>query len=654
MAGQRILSDRYRLLVKVGEGGMAEVYRAQDVLLSRAVAVKLLRPQYNSESSFLVRFLQEAQAAAGLSHPNIVTVYDVGQDGEQRYIVMEYVEGVNLKEIILESAPFSVDRAVDIALQICRAVAVAHRAGLVHRDIKPQNVLFTGDGRVKVTDFGIARALSAPKGLTEAGMVWGTPHYISPEQASGEEVSPASDVYSTGVVLFEMLTGHLPFDGPSSVAIAMKHVREPAPSVSRWNASVPPDLARIVARALAKSPDDRYPTASEFAQALRVFQRTRQERGDVGDSIVPEVISTPPRSRSSRAPENLPARSPVWPEQPEAIGEAIAEAPERIDPLTIGLVVAAFIVMIALIPTGIFIFQTLAAQSSPPTPIPPPPTPVIVRDDVRVPSLVGVSREEASNLVLMAGLRIDVVEERNSDTVPAGRIIEQERQPGQVARRGETIRVVVSTGPKPVTVQIPRYIGQDVADVKQDAESKGLAVETTDQWGASTPAGVVMNQDPPENAVVQPGSTVKLTVSTGPRVNVQAAINGSIVLIAFDLERDTYSVGETIPLTLYWMATSVQRQDFNVFVHLVKDGQMIAQQDNPPVQGARPTSGWVPEELIRDSYALVIPANAGPGTYWVQVGMYNQGQQRQPITSPGTVRASDNALQLKEIMVQGR
>ncbi len=250
MAGQRILSDRYRLLVKVGEGGMAEVYRAQDTLLGRAVAVKLLRPQYNSESSFLVRFLQEAQAAAGLSHPNIVTVYDVGQDGDQRYIVMEYVEGVSLKEIILESAPFSVDRATDIGLQICRAVAVAHRAGLVHRDIKPQNVLFTGDGRVKVTDFGIARALGAPKNLTEQGTVWGTPHYISPEQASGEEVGPPSDVYSIGIVMFEMLTGRLPFEGPSSVAIAMKHVREPAPPVTRWNPGVPPELARLVARAL--------------------------------------------------------------------------------------------------------------------------------------------------------------------------------------------------------------------------------------------------------------------------------------------------------------------------------------------------------------------------------------------------------------------
>jgi eukaryotic-like serine/threonine-protein kinase len=654
MAGQRVLSDRYRLLVKVGEGGMAEVYRAQDTLLGRAVAVKLLRPQYNSESSFLVRFLQEAQAAAGLSHPNIVTVYDVGQDGEQRYIVMEYVEGVSLKEIILESAPFSVDRAVDIGLQICRAVGVAHRAGLVHRDIKPQNVLFTADGRVKVTDFGIARALGAPKSLTEEGTVWGTPHYISPEQASGEEVGPPSDVYSIGIVMFEMLAGRLPFDGPSSVAIAMKHVREPAPPVTRWNSAVPPDLARMIARALSKSPEDRYATASEFAQALRVFQRTRQERAEVPEPITPPSSASAARSRAGYPSDS--ARSNAWSASPERLprmqqaGEDSRERHERIDPLTVGLVAVAFIAMIGLIPLGIFLFQSFTSKP-PPTPLPPP-TPIILRDDIRVPSLVGVNRDDATNLVLTAGLRMDVVEERNSDSVPLGRIIEQERQPGQLARRGDIIRVVVSKGPKPVTVQLPRYVGQDVTEVKKDIESKGLVAETADQWGGTTPTGLVMQQDPPENAVVQPGSTLKLAVSTGPRINVKAVIDGSIALMAFDLERDNFNAGETLPLTLYWTATTAQRQDFSVFVHLMKDGQMVAQQDNPPVQGARPTSGWVPEEMIRDPYALVIPANAAPGTYWLEVGMYNQAQQRQAITNPGSVNASNSALLLKEITIQ--
>jgi hypothetical protein len=188
--------------------------------------------------------------------------------------------------------------------------------------------------------------------------------------------------------------------------------------------------------------------------------------------------------------------------------------------------------------------------------------------------------------------------------------------------------------------------------VKKDIESKGLVAETAEQWGGTTPAGLVMQQDPPENAVVQPGSTVKLAVSTGPRINVKAVIDGSISLIAFDLERDKFNVGETLPLTLYWTATTAQRQDFAVFVHLMKDGQMVAQQDNPPVQGARPTSGWVPEEMIRDPFALVIPANAAPGSYWLEVGMYNQAQQRQAITNPGSVQASNNALLLKEITVQ--
>ncbi len=338
----------------------------------------------------------------------------------------------------------------------------------------------------------------------------------------------------------------------------------------------------------------------------------------------------------------------------EYADEPNATSHERLDPLTIGVVAVAFVAMIALIPLGIFLFQSFAAKSPPPPPPPLPPTPIVLRDDVRVPSLVGVSRDEANNLVLMAGLRMDVAEERNSDTVPLGRIIEQERQPGQLARRGDVIRVVVSKGPKPVTVQLPRYVGRDVAEARKDIEGKGLVVQAAEQWGGTTPAGTVMQQDPPENAVVQPNSTVKLVVSTGPRIAVNAVINSGITLMAFDLERDTFNAGETLPLTLYWTATVAQRQDFSVFVHLMKDGQMVAQQDNPPVQGARPTSGWVPEEIIRDPYALVVPANAPPGTYWIEVGMYNQAQQRQSVTSPGSARVSNSALLLKEITVQGR
>lgn len=651
MATARTLSGRYRLLVKVGEGGMAEVYRTQDVLLGRAVAVKLLRPQYNSESAFLVRFLQEAQAAAGLSHPNIVTVYDVGQDGEQRYIVMEYVEGVNLKEIILESAPFGTERVVDVGLQICRAVAVAHRAGLVHRDIKPQNVLLTGGGRVKVTDFGIARALAAPKGLTEEGTVWGTPHYISPEQASGQEVGPASDVYSIGVVLFEMLTGRLPFEGESSVAIAMKHVREAPPPISRFNPRVPSELARIVARAMAKSPDARYASAGDMAHALRSFQRTLQGLPDMGE---------PAASHSRAAPAGRPPYLPE-PASPRTMEPMPEDLPsrsghERLDALTLFLVVIAFLAMVGLIPVGIFVIQTYAAKPPPPPPPIPTPTAFVLADDVRVPSLMGQPHEAALSMAAGAGLRMEVAEQRHHDSAPTGTVIEQERPAGQKARRGDVVRVVLSLGAKPQIVQLPRLVGRDLVEAGNLLQELGLQPSSSAEWGGTVPRGVVLAQEPAEGSSVPPGSGIQLTVSNGPELAVRATLNGAIVLTGVELERDQLTVGESLTVSLLWSTNANLPEDYNVFVHLLKDGQPVVQQDNPPVGGQRPTSGWVPrQETIRDTYSLAIPFELPPGDYWLAVGMYRPGDmQRLPVTNPGAAQMADNALLIRPIQVQGR
>jgi len=231
-----LLNDRYRLIELVGAGGMAQVYQARDTLLERPVAVKLLRPQYAADEPFLARFIQEARSAANLSHPNVVAVYDVGEDTlpneatPRPYIVMEFVAGRDLKAIIEAEAPLSVERALDIAAQIAQALAHAHEAGLIHRDVKPQNVLVTGDGRVKVTDFGIARAL-ATASISEAGVVLGTVHYLSPEQAAGDPATPLSDVYALGVVLYEMLAGQLPFTGETPAGRAGPRTRtEPAPA----------------------------------------------------------------------------------------------------------------------------------------------------------------------------------------------------------------------------------------------------------------------------------------------------------------------------------------------------------------------------------------------------------------------------------------
>ena len=247
-----LLNNRYRLLELVGSGGMAAVYRGMDTLLQRQVAVKVLREGFAGDPAFLARFQREARAAANLDHPNIVTVYDVGQDGNRHYIVMEYVDGQDLKTLIRRKGRLYVNEALDIAVQICAGVGHAHKAGIIHCDIKPQNVLITRDGRAKVTDFGIARALSE-SGITESETVWGSPLYFSPEQAAGEPPSPASDVYSIGVVMYEMLTGTPPFQAEKPAALALMHMREEPQPLTVQNPHVPSQLEWIVRKVLAKN-----------------------------------------------------------------------------------------------------------------------------------------------------------------------------------------------------------------------------------------------------------------------------------------------------------------------------------------------------------------------------------------------------------------
>ncbi|MEX2425932.1 MAG: protein kinase, partial [Thermomicrobiaceae bacterium] len=274
----RTLNDRYRLDELVGEGGMAVVYRGYDLVLNRDVAVKLLRDQYGSDENFLARFDREAQSAARLSHPNVVNVYDVGEDSDVRYIVMEHIEGPNLKELIRRQGPFTVDGAAFVIRQIADGLDYAHQRGLVHRDIKPQNILVDNNGNVKVVDFGIAKGMS-DSSLTEAGTGMGTVHYVSPEQARGEPATPSSDVYSTGVVLYEMLTKTIPFDADSPVGVAMQHVSATPPPPTGLNSQLPPEIDDFVGIALAKDPADRFGSAGELASALESLSRGEAPAG---------------------------------------------------------------------------------------------------------------------------------------------------------------------------------------------------------------------------------------------------------------------------------------------------------------------------------------------------------------------------------------
>src|SRR4051794_15965480 len=304
-----LVADRYELEELCGTGGMSSVFRAYDRQLERRVAIKILHEHYAGDPEYLERFRREARAVARLSHPNIVTVIDRGDDGGRQFIVFEHVEGENLKELVLRSGRLSVRRALELALDVADGLAFAHDHGLVHRDVKPQNVLLSHEGEVKVTDFGIARSLHMEHGVTQTGTVLGTGEYLAPEQASGKQVSPATDVYSLGVVLWELLAGDVPFVGENFVAVALRHVNEPPPSLRERRPDVTPRLEAAVNRALAKDPGRRFPSMTAFAKELRAcLAEVEGQPAPAPAHDLELTLVTPPPPATARAPRRAPAR----------------------------------------------------------------------------------------------------------------------------------------------------------------------------------------------------------------------------------------------------------------------------------------------------------------------------------------------------------
>jgi eukaryotic-like serine/threonine-protein kinase len=301
------IAGRYGLEEVVGHGGMSTVYKAHDSLLERNVALKILHQQYNEDEDFVERFKREARSVAQLQHPNIVTVIDRGEEDGRQYIVFEYIDGENLKELVVRKGRLDVREALEIALEIARGLGFAHDHGLVHRDVKPQNVLLNGDGGAKVTDFGIARSLDVDRGVTQTGTVLGTSNYIAPEQASGQPVDAHTDVYSLGIVLYEMLTGELPFPGENFVAVAMKHIQEPSPSVLDVRGDVPLRVAEMIDRALEKDPEQRFPTMDAFADEIEANLAELDRGEDAAVTlVVPAAQRLKQRTRQRKPVSRLP------------------------------------------------------------------------------------------------------------------------------------------------------------------------------------------------------------------------------------------------------------------------------------------------------------------------------------------------------------
>lgn len=370
---ERVLNERYKLLGRIGSGGMSVVYRAQDLLLGRVVAVKMLHESFASDEDFLQRFRQEAYSAASLQHPNIVTVHDIGQDGQAQYIVMEYVNGRTLKQIVREYGNegqlMPVSRILALTIQICDGIGYAHRAGLVHCDVKPQNVLVTRDDRIKVADFGIARAMSEASQQIQDDQLWGTPQYFSPEQAAGDPPTPSSDVYSIGVIMFELLSGQLPFAADSQTALALKHIQEKPPVLSELNPAVPEQLELIVDKVLAKEPSGRYRTAGQLGRVLTTYRSSSlAETGTfpVGETLTVAASTVPVSEQQTQI---FPRPKSAWgtnaeKERPLDLAAAsglfrVEEESDR-DWLAIGLGIMALIALLGLIPLWYFVYLAYA------------------------------------------------------------------------------------------------------------------------------------------------------------------------------------------------------------------------------------------------------------------------------------------------------
>jgi eukaryotic-like serine/threonine-protein kinase len=487
-----LFDGRYQIIRKLGSGGMANVYLAEDQELGRRVAIKILDDRHARDDQFIERFRREAQHAAGLSQPNIVSVYDRGEAEGTYYIAMEYVEGRTLKELLVARGPSPIGIAIDYTRQILSALRFAHRNGIVHRDIKPHNVIVDGEGRVKVMDFGIARAGAASQ-MTEAGSIIGTAQYLSPEQARGAPVDQTSDLYSTGIVLYELLTGTVPFTGETPVEIAMKHLSQvPAPP-STHRQEIPRDLDYVVLRALAKDPADRYHSAEEMDSDLE-----RIARG-IGVSAETAEAATTVLSKNDVGEAATTIRPPATTGATYTPGRYYEyDEPPRRSSLLPWLL--ALILIAAALVGGFFLWQQLQDQLSATKP-------------VAVPDVKGLTERQAVTDIREAGLK-ELIFRAPHPEAKLGIVFEQEPQPGDRVERGNFVTIRVSEGP-PKTV-VPNVVGQSrdaaVAELS-DADLEANVV----RLNSLEPIDTVLGQAPKAGTELIQGSTVRINVSKGPK-----------------------------------------------------------------------------------------------------------------------------------------
>lgn len=513
------LNGRYEIIGNIGSGGMANVFLARDLILDREVAVKVLRLDFQEDSTAIRRFQREALAATELVHPNIVTVYDVGEEDGMQYLVMEYVQGMDLKRYIQTNYPIPFRTVVDIMDQILSAVALAHEHRIIHRDLKPQNILINEDGVVKITDFGIAIALSETS-ITQTNSMLGSVHYLSPEQARGSMATNRSDIYALGIVLFEMLTGQVPFDGESAVTIALKHFQEPLPEIRDYNSNTPQSMENVVLHATAKDPADRYASAEEMQE-------------DLSTALDPARLNEP-RWEPKAMDGETKVITPIM--VPEENGEVKAEAAEVEPPKESkdkkpkkskkkrALIIGGIVALIAIIAAALWYVGSGAK-------------------DVEVPDVSDKTVAEATTILeekklKVASKTIEIV----SDDIEEGKVVKTDPEKGETVKEGREVILYVSSGGE--TIKLPDYTGMQYDDAVADLKKRGFS---TDQIKRKTKddedseADEVLSQDPEAGEKVDPKKdTVTLTVSKGPKT---AVLDNLVGMTQADAEANLNALG---------------------------------------------------------------------------------------------------------------
>ncbi len=478
----KLLAGRYELIEKIGDGGMAIVYKARCRLLNRYVAIKILKPEYTKDVKVLDNFRRESQAAASLSHPNIVNIYDVGREGNIHYIVMELIEGMTLADMIDEEAPMPYKKVINITRQIAAGLSFAHKNNIIHRDIKPHNILMTKDGVAKIADFGIAKAISEStimKNTTSDDMVMGSVHYFSPEQARGGYVDAKSDIYSLGIVMYEMLTGRVPFDAESPVAIALMHMNDPMTPPSYYVSGIPPRLENIIMKATDKVQVNRFATVDELIRELDNIEMVSRVVGE--SAIAPEKHE----ERREAAPER----------QPEKRKKQESSKPSN---KKIPIIIAAAAAAVVLIVAGILV---LGGGD---------------KNEVKVPDLTDMTYEEAEAELEELGLEIEMGNEVFSDKYDEGKIVSQSPKADMKVKKGKSIRVNISKGSGVETV--PSVIGQTVDQARATLEAKGFTLGSVTEEESDSPEGTVISQNPVAGTELESSQAVSVVISKGRSV----------------------------------------------------------------------------------------------------------------------------------------